>query len=737
MVRVAEGRLVPVLLDVLLRCEKGSPEQFLTLLVLNNISIPNENKRLIALEYQGMNVLSQLLCAEPSCHLVSIVLVNLTFCDAETTRELMSDLGLQLVESLALGLRIASLTQLEYEHRQALVESDPENPSSPAQLLANMLTEDQRQRISCNAEDFCLHMLPPPSQQLFPETAQWTMSAIKNLTRPCNDPSAAQALIRVGIVPHIFRFITVSGGRHPSHGSSSSSLVSENQDSKSGMIILSDVDCDDGVIKNENAETSDRGGVDSCDSSALTPVPSDPMNLPPASVNSPTTWDSGSAQDAALFVVLNLSATPSARECMRELDAIHILTAITNYYPADSSIPDDYVKKELLEFQRLKARMALSYLIGSEGHYGQSRARKGFAAASAFVDQDESCLIVTDGEVTRLVELLATALHHRAKDGAGGYSAATFSVKYVLFSLRCLLTHYENQVKFAQAQGAQVNALLMKVLAQYSLQHVDYIDEEGAEHAAFSLYLLSNYCFTKPFLPSIFGGEKPFKSLTGKVLTAYLEHCNPTPAGKHAAEQVLLRYKHMIFEGTPAELAVGCGSSTMASDFRLENDLVQLAEQVAVEPFKQGARPDADIFNRPLLRRRPLTKGGSHRLPWDNLAMVDTFPNALVAVQELSFASTKVRHIDRIDDVLIANNIVHSANGEKTESYNYMWSWQDTAGEIQRNLEQQRSSDSFAILPTFGSSNSRKVEKHLTPALSLLDSLCGPINPVATCVIHG
>lgn len=496
MVRVAEGRLIPVLLDVLLRCEKGSPEQFLTLLVLNNISIPNENKRLIALEHQGVKVLSQLLCDDPSCHLVSIVLVNLTFCDAETTRELMSDPDLQLVESLAFGLRIASLTQLEYEHRQPLVESDPENPSSTVQLLANMLTEDQRQRTSCNAENFCLHLLPPPSRQLFPETAQWTMSAIKNLTRPCNDPNAAQALIRVGIVPHIFRFITVSGGRHPNHGSSSNSIVSASQDSKSSMIILTDVDCDDGVIKNENAETSDRGGVDSCDSSALTPIPSDPMKLQPASVNSPTTWDSGSAQDAALFVVLNLSATPSAREYMRELDAIHILTAITNYYPVDSSSPDDYVKQELLEFQRLKARMALSYLIGSEGHYGQGRARKGLVAASAFVDQDESCLIVTDGEVTRLVELLATALHHRAKDGAGGYSAATFSVKYVLLSLRCLLTHYENQVKFAQAQGAQVNALLMKVLAHYSLQRVDYIDEEGAEHAAFSLYLLSNYCFT-------------------------------------------------------------------------------------------------------------------------------------------------------------------------------------------------------------------------------------------------
>lgn len=37
--------LVPTLLDFLQRCERGSSEQYLTLLVLNNISIPAENKR--------------------------------------------------------------------------------------------------------------------------------------------------------------------------------------------------------------------------------------------------------------------------------------------------------------------------------------------------------------------------------------------------------------------------------------------------------------------------------------------------------------------------------------------------------------------------------------------------------------------------------------------------------------------------------------------------------------------
>jgi hypothetical protein len=45
MVRVHGGRLVPSLLGFLERCQRSSSEQYLTLLVLNNISIPTENKR--------------------------------------------------------------------------------------------------------------------------------------------------------------------------------------------------------------------------------------------------------------------------------------------------------------------------------------------------------------------------------------------------------------------------------------------------------------------------------------------------------------------------------------------------------------------------------------------------------------------------------------------------------------------------------------------------------------------
>ena len=45
MVKCADGGLVPALLDFLGRCKRGSSEQYLALLVLNNVSIPGENKR--------------------------------------------------------------------------------------------------------------------------------------------------------------------------------------------------------------------------------------------------------------------------------------------------------------------------------------------------------------------------------------------------------------------------------------------------------------------------------------------------------------------------------------------------------------------------------------------------------------------------------------------------------------------------------------------------------------------
>jgi hypothetical protein len=56
MVRAYNGQLVPSLLDFVERCQPSSSEQYLTLLVLNNISIPTENKRVST----GWRILSTL-----------------------------------------------------------------------------------------------------------------------------------------------------------------------------------------------------------------------------------------------------------------------------------------------------------------------------------------------------------------------------------------------------------------------------------------------------------------------------------------------------------------------------------------------------------------------------------------------------------------------------------------------------------------------------------------------------
>jgi hypothetical protein len=151
--------------------------------------------------------------------------------------------------------------------------------------------------------------------------------------------------------------------------------------------------------------------------------------------------------------------------------------------------------------------------------------------------------------------------------------------------------------------------------------------------------------------------------------------------------------EYLLFEGSPKDIAQSNGSSMIPSDLTFSDDLLAAANKIFVEKITPGAKPRQEILVRPILRSRPPTKGSRH-VPWDNYAAIDSFPSALIAVHELSFASSKVRHIDSIDDILIANNLVNSANGKKTESYNYMWSWQDNAGEVNQNVERQKLSDS-------------------------------------------
>ena len=132
-------------------------------------------------------------------------------------------------------------------------------------------------------------------------------------------------------------------------------------------------------------------------------------------------------------------------------------------------------------------------MLGSEGHFGQAK----ITSSTSTVDANslDYPLVISEVEVALLVELVANSLHERGKDGCGGYSAATFGIKYVLFAMRCLLTHTFNQTLVAELAGRKVCTLFLKILALHSLEHESGIDAEDAEHVCFSLYLLSNYGF--------------------------------------------------------------------------------------------------------------------------------------------------------------------------------------------------------------------------------------------------
>ena len=115
--------------------------------------------------------------------------------------------------------------------------------------------------------------------------------------------------------------------------------------------------------------------------------------------------------------------------------------------------------------------------------------------STVYSTPDDSVLLLSDREIQGLVELLANTMHDRSKDGAGGYSTATFSVKYVLLAWRCLLSYTLNQSRVASIAGIQLNSLLLKALARHAISRTITVDAEAAEHAAFALYLQSSYGF--------------------------------------------------------------------------------------------------------------------------------------------------------------------------------------------------------------------------------------------------
>lgn len=403
MICVLGGALLPVLFSYIDTAEGVYIQT--ALLVVNNLSTVAENKRPLAM--QGAGILARVLTRDPSCHLAAIILVNLTFCDAELRRDLVLTKEFNLVETLALTLLICSMDELEF-----CSKGEPRLSLPPGMALKELLSDQDMV--------FAIGDASSPSKPCYPNTLKWAISALKNLTRPSKYDNVAHAVLESGIVPHILRLAALKDS-----GNEEWSLV----------------------------------------------------------------------QDAALYSIVHLTAIPSARPQLREVvpPALAVLTP--------STFTGQETEKAL--FQRVKARIALAYLCGSEGHYGQPvcprHMREGNenAAASSHGDVDSSShLQMNDAEAEQLLELLTNMLHQRSKDGPAGYSSSTFSVKYVLFAIRCLLTQTHNQSCIANIQALQCNTLLIKAVAMHLWQpDVIHLDPEAAEHAIFSLYLMSNHGF--------------------------------------------------------------------------------------------------------------------------------------------------------------------------------------------------------------------------------------------------
>ena len=131
------------------------------------------------------------------------------------------------------------------------------------------------------------------------------------------------------------------------------------------------------------------------------------------------------------------------------------------------------------------------------------------------------------------------------------------------------------------------------------------------------------------FLPAVYGEQDRIAgmgSLSAKILTSYIHMESITPAGRHAADQLLLRQRYLIFEGSVSELSSPSRRAPSVSDYSLDFDLMKAVESIVVEKRTLGARPRKDIFTRPILRSRA-PKRGDHGTPWDNQSAVRQFPS--------------------------------------------------------------------------------------------------------------
>ena len=257
----------------------------------------------IVLEHNGGAILAKLLCEDPSCHLLAIILVNLSFCDTQ----LRADLAF-LVPSIAYALKLSSLTPNDFEVYD-------EEGDTVEDKLKHLLMKEEKARPSSNGNSNhninAAEMILSPEDFVYPETARWCMAALKNLTRPPSTKGSVNVL-ESGIVPLIMRIIAIGGP------------------------VTSSLTTDGSLVRIYNSQRDN----------SLNPV------------GSTCAWDSNSIQDAALFVIMHLSAAQPDQ--VLQLGGVHQLPLI-----ADSAAVDGDKNEEVcqVQFQSMKAVSILSPLM--------------------------------------------------------------------------------------------------------------------------------------------------------------------------------------------------------------------------------------------------------------------------------------------------------------------------------------------------------------------------------------
>jgi hypothetical protein len=249
------------------------------------------------MDHNGAEILVKLLLEDPSIHLLAIILVNLSFCDAPLRTDLAN-----IIPSLAYTLKVSTMSPSDFETFDDVYDTVEEK-------LKSLLTQEQSLRPATSDLDFNQNTRGPdllllPDGQVYPETARWCLAALKNLTRP---PSTlgCEKLIASGILPLILQIITLGG-------SASTPLSAQSKLPK---------------IPEEEGKRDEESHI-----------------------NSTRTWDSDSIQDAALYIVMNVASVQPDE--VAQNDGVHILSLIADYQGVENEDADKLCQ---IQFQSIKA----------------------------------------------------------------------------------------------------------------------------------------------------------------------------------------------------------------------------------------------------------------------------------------------------------------------------------------------------------------------------------------------